>query len=238
MRDEAADFTDPDLACTALLYASGELEEAQAAEFERRLAEDQAAREALCQAVQLNLTLAGQSAAPDPAYRARVRQRLQQRRRHMRKLAGSPAFFGQPAMWAALGAAIAVVLMLVLHHFASFPTPNPPATQPGQTPPLADRQELEQKRKQVSTQADQLVQQLASPATEEERKAREGKLRDLAREMVDLDIQLLHVKARDLEKELGSVKDEEARAVAERDKMAQKRFEELLDQAKKGKTRS
>jgi hypothetical protein len=53
---------DDALALQALLYASGELEEAEAAEFEERLAADQTARDALCQAVQLTETLAGNPA--------------------------------------------------------------------------------------------------------------------------------------------------------------------------------
>ena len=41
----------PHLTNLALLYSTGELDEIEAADFERRLAEDQAARDALCQAV-------------------------------------------------------------------------------------------------------------------------------------------------------------------------------------------
>src|SRR5262245_49426408 len=87
------------LAALALLYACGEMDEPAAAAFERRLGEDQAAREALCQAVELNRDLAGLAAlAPDPAYRGRVRRRL---------LSPSDAHRGHPALWAATGAAAA-----------------------------------------------------------------------------------------------------------------------------------
>jgi hypothetical protein len=72
---------DPSLAAQALLCASGELEGEEAAAFERRLAEDQSAREALVQAVQLTQALAdGPPSLPNPTYRDRVRQRLLPRR--------------------------------------------------------------------------------------------------------------------------------------------------------------
>jgi anti-sigma-K factor RskA len=120
MLEDAPESPDDALACQALLYASGELDVEEAAAFEQLLGEDQAAREALWQAVQFNLTASGQApAVPDPAYRTRVRQRLQQRRRHLRKLAAAPSFFGHPAMWCALGAAAAVLMMVVLHHLSS-----------------------------------------------------------------------------------------------------------------------
>jgi anti-sigma factor RsiW len=107
------------LAVQALLYASGGLAEADAAAFERRLAEDQASREALAQAVPLALALRGQAVSPpNPAYRARVRQRLLPRR-----------FRGHPAFWAGLGAAAAVLVMLGLGAVPRLP-PQPPPVLP------------------------------------------------------------------------------------------------------------
>ncbi len=66
-----------DLHLQAFLYASGELDKSAAVSFERRLAEEQAAREALCQAVLLWQPLGRQTdSGPDPVYRECVRQRL------------------------------------------------------------------------------------------------------------------------------------------------------------------
>jgi hypothetical protein len=65
------------LAAVAFRYARGEADGPEAAAFERRLAADQSAREALCRAVTLARSLAGLGPPrPDPAYRERVRQRL------------------------------------------------------------------------------------------------------------------------------------------------------------------
>src|SRR5213080_840229 len=92
------------LAFQALLYASEGLAEADAAAFERRLAEDQAAREALAQAVPLALALRGQAvSSPNPVYRSRVRRRLLPRPPRV-----------HPAVWTGLGAAAAVLVMLGL----------------------------------------------------------------------------------------------------------------------------
>jgi hypothetical protein len=64
----------------AFLYVTGELGPAEAADFERRLGQDQSARDALCQAVQLSATLNRLSTVqPNPAYRERVRERLRRR---------------------------------------------------------------------------------------------------------------------------------------------------------------
>jgi hypothetical protein len=111
------------LAFQALLYASGVLAEADAAAFERRLAEDQDCREALAQAVPLALALRGQAVSPpNPAYRTRVRQRLVPRR-----------FRGHPAFWAGLGAAAAVLVMLGLGTVSRLP-PLPPPVPPDSSP--------------------------------------------------------------------------------------------------------
>jgi len=83
---------DPALTALALLYANGELEGAEAEAFEKRLADDQDAREALSQAVLLTGTLGGREPPrPNPAYRDRIRERL---------LPGSgPAPSSRPAGW-------------------------------------------------------------------------------------------------------------------------------------------
>ena len=236
MFDDFPDNADSELANTALLYASGELDEAEAEAFERRLAEDQAARDALCQAVEMNLTLSGQAQAPDPAYRQGVRQRLQQRRRHLRKMTGGPTFFGQPAMWAALGAAAAVLLMVVLHHITSLHPSVVTPTHPEQ-PKTVERDELKQRLKKAGDEVEQLVRQLAEPGGDEgERKQREDRLRELVREMVDIDLVLMQLDIQQREKELATARETLARLGSERDRQVQKRYEELLDRVKKLRT--
>jgi anti-sigma-K factor RskA len=114
MRDDG-----PALEALALLYANGELEGEEQAGFERRLAADQSARDALCQAVELAATLSGRAPRqPGASYRAAVLDRLRpagwwgwlSRRRSYR---------GHPALWAVAGAATAAVL------FIAWPGPAP-----------------------------------------------------------------------------------------------------------------
>src|SRR5262245_25381665 len=121
-----------ELVLKAMLYASGELDAAETAAFEQRLGEDQAARDALCQAVALSQALLNEApTAPSPEYRSRVRHRLRQRRRHRQGLRDQKgALFNHPAFWSVLGASVAVLLMVILSHIvvtAEFP---PPATNP------------------------------------------------------------------------------------------------------------
>ena len=134
----------PPLTALALLYAGGELDEDEAAAFEKRLGEDQAAREALAQAVNLARSLAGHK-PPDPAYRAEVRRRLRPPGFWGRLLA--PRLYpGHPALWTGIGAATAVLLTVaVLHAPASRgrrePTPVPVAVErpePAAVPRPAD----------------------------------------------------------------------------------------------------
>jgi anti-sigma factor RsiW len=100
---------DDALAFQALLYAGGEMEAGEAQLFERRLGEDQAAREALCRAVRAASALAGHiPPAPDPAYREEVRRRL--RPDPLRALVQRRSYRGHPLLWIGLGAAAAVLL--------------------------------------------------------------------------------------------------------------------------------
>lgn len=104
------------LPALALLYAAGELEQAEAAEFEKRLADDQAAREALAQAVYLARSLAGQQPpTPDPAYRAEVRRRLRPPG-FWRRLLAPRLYPGHPALWTGVGAAAAIAFTLAVMH--------------------------------------------------------------------------------------------------------------------------
>jgi anti-sigma-K factor RskA len=97
----------------ALLYAAGQLDGKQAAAFERRLADDQAVRDALCTAVRLTWATEGRTPAmPDPAYRERVRRRL---------LAGKakpsndrPGLRVRTAAWTIAGAAAAALLLVAI----------------------------------------------------------------------------------------------------------------------------
>src|SRR5438067_1532788 len=118
MLDEPApgESTPDDLNLQALLYASGELDAPDAELFEQRLGQDQEARDALLQAVQM--TSMGQpTLTPDPDYRDRVRQRLRQRKRMLRSHAQG-SNFGPAALWCALGATAAILLMLIISHMA------------------------------------------------------------------------------------------------------------------------
>lgn len=104
--------TDDNLASQAFLYAGGELDETEEHSFEQRLAEDQAARDALCQAVELHNDLAGLAAlAPPRAYRQKVRARLAQRPGVWSRIVGRRVYRGHPAVWASVGAAAAILLM-------------------------------------------------------------------------------------------------------------------------------
>jgi hypothetical protein len=74
-----------------------------------------------------------------------------------------------------------------------------------------------------------------SALNDDERKKTEASIHDLARELVDLDIQVLDLKSDQLSKELADVKDELAKARDQIDKQTQTRYEALLEQAKKRK---
>jgi len=79
MRDDRGGvrFADTDLTCQAFQYARGELSAEETIDFEDRLEADQAARDALCQAVRFcSLVRGWPPASPDPSYRLRVKQRL------------------------------------------------------------------------------------------------------------------------------------------------------------------
>jgi hypothetical protein len=190
----------------------------------------------------MNLVLTGEApTAPDPAYRLRVRQRLHQRRRHLRKLAGQSAYVGHPALWTALGAAAAGLLMVVMHHLALFPgdPPHPTAAvRPSSSePPLtAQRDELKGQLKEAEEQAQRLAAQMASAVPAAERREQEQRLRALARQLVDLDAQLLKVQVRLQENELAEMKLALDALLAEKDQRSQKRYEGLLERARKMKS--
>jgi len=112
----------------ALLYAGGEMTVAEAAAYEERLAEDQAAREALAAAVGLLGALAdGRPVRPGPAYRSRVQARLCPRHGAWAWLAQPRLYRGHPAAWGLAGAAAAVLLMLAWAHAPWLAAPAAPA---------------------------------------------------------------------------------------------------------------
>jgi hypothetical protein len=135
----------PPLSALALRYAGGELDGDEAADFEKRLGEEQAACEALTQAVHLARSLAGHKPpTPDPAYRAEVHRRLRPPGFWGRLLAPR-SYPGHPALWTGVGAAAAVLLTaVVLHAPASRgrePAPDPVAVglpEPAAVPRPAD----------------------------------------------------------------------------------------------------
>jgi len=116
------------LAYQALLYASGEMDGPELAAFEARLGEEQAAREALLQAVQLSLGQAGPaSLRPDPAYRERVRARVQPAGGIRGWLARLRWYTGHPLAWGGLGALAAVLIMLGVAQGLLWRAPDPAA---------------------------------------------------------------------------------------------------------------
>jgi hypothetical protein len=127
MRDQHSEAGD-NLDALALLYANGEMDAVQAADFERRLGEDQRAREALCLAVELVKTLDGlPTPQPNPAYRSRVRQRLQPCGAGSARPTVSRRYRGHPAAWALLGAAAAFLGVILANGFLTrAPSPDDP----------------------------------------------------------------------------------------------------------------
>ena len=94
------------------------------------------------------------------------------------------------------------------------------------------RYELELKIWKTENKAYLLVAKLSTPSADE-RKKLEGQLQELAKELVNLDIQVLELKADQLDKELGEVKDELAKAKENVEKQTKDRYQTLLGRAKK-----
>jgi hypothetical protein len=95
----------------ALRYAAGELTSCDSEAFEARLATDQAARDALSEAVRLSAAALGQpSPAPTTCLRATIRERL---------LGWSPAWLarryyrGHPMVWAGVGALVVAFCTII-----------------------------------------------------------------------------------------------------------------------------
>jgi anti-sigma-K factor RskA len=121
--------TSPTDANLAFLYACGEMDAGETRDFERRLAEEQPIREALCRAVELMRTLEGLAPlAPLPSYRQRVRQRLGSIGAWRRWLGQRQSYRGHPALWSGLGAAAALLVVLAFSpNWLIKEQPEPPA---------------------------------------------------------------------------------------------------------------
>lgn len=109
---------DPTLQATALRYAAGDLTPDESEAFELLLATDEAAQDALAEAVRLSAAAIGQPApAPTRSFRERVRERVRVGR-------------WSPLTWATTGAAavaVATVVGLHLGRVEPVPTPEPQA---------------------------------------------------------------------------------------------------------------
>jgi hypothetical protein len=241
MLDEPApgESAPDELTLQALLYASGELDAPDAARFELRLGQDQEARDALLQAVQM--TSMGQPAvAPDPEYRDRVRQRLRQRKRMLRTHAQGSAF-GPAALWCALGAVAAVLLMLVLSHMLVQQGGSTPPTAPS-TAPAAERprsleersfQQLERVRT-LAAEATRTAEQLvALPPAAPERAALEESLRRQTRALVEQEVEMRALEIQLRNQELERLARELTHARGDLDNRARTRYEALLQKAAK-----
>ncbi|MFO0852119.1 MAG: hypothetical protein U0871_26675 [Gemmataceae bacterium] len=104
-----ADTPRPGLALTALRYAAGELPATEAAVFDAQLAVDQAARDALEEAIRLSAAALGRPApAPDPLARSAVLDRL--RPTLISRAFPRRPYRGHPLTWAGLGGVMAAGL--------------------------------------------------------------------------------------------------------------------------------
>ncbi len=94
------------------------------------------------------------------------------------------------------------------------------------------RYELELKIWKAENKAHMLAARLTT-AAEDEKKKLDLELQALAKDLVELDVAILEVKAEQLDKELGEVKDELAKAKDNREMQVKDRYEQLLEKAKK-----
>ena len=124
---------DGQLAWQALLYAGGELEGAEEAAFELRLAGDQALREALCQATRMLGALESRAPlSPSPGYRQAVRAELRPSMSLWQRLKAPQAYPGHPFLWGLAGAAASLLIMVGLGRLSEMSSNKPPSpVQPG-----------------------------------------------------------------------------------------------------------
>jgi hypothetical protein len=109
MRDPTGPPADAELSLTALRYAAGDMPPADAEAFEARLGTDQAAREALAEAVRLSAAASGAPVpTPDPLVRLAAAERLHPT--WLSRLFPRRPYRGHPALWAGLGGGIAAAV--------------------------------------------------------------------------------------------------------------------------------
>jgi hypothetical protein len=96
------------------------------------------------------------------------------------------------------------------------------------------RYDLELKIWKAENRAHVLVGRLATPDPDARRRLLEH-IRELARDLVDLDVQVLELQAEQLEKELNEVKDELTRAREQSEQNIKSRYESMLKRLKKSK---
>lgn len=133
MPEHPTTATDPlALEAQALHYAAGVLSPVEEAAFEARLADDQAARDALAEAVRLSAAALGQAPpAPDRSFRGLIRERLQPFRNHWFGWMARRAYRGHPLAWAGLGAGVIAAATVFALQLASNTGPVPaPLAQP------------------------------------------------------------------------------------------------------------
>lgn len=163
----------------AFLYAAGEMDAAEAADFERRLGEEQGLREALAQAVELLRALDGLApAVPRPAYREQVRRRLRPRRGWWH-LMQRRTYRGHPALWSALGAAAALLAVFALSPGGQSAAPQAVAPAPvAQTPQpeVAEEADVPATIEMAETWAHLLNSDHLARAHEEENRRRDRRL--------------------------------------------------------------
>ena len=97
------------------------------------------------------------------------------------------------------------------------------------------RYELELKIWKAENQAMVLVGKLATPKPED-RKAVEGQLETLARELVELELLAMEHQTAVLERELTAARDDLARARENHDRSVKDRYEDLLEKARRKRT--
>jgi hypothetical protein len=96
------------------------------------------------------------------------------------------------------------------------------------------RYELELKIWKAENKAHILVARLRMP-TEEERKKYLDQLREVARELAELDLRIMEAQIEQLDKELAEIRDQLVRSRDNLDQNAKARFEGLLDKSRKPK---
>lgn len=141
MYDPTTRPADAELAVTALRYAAGDMDALEAEGFEIRLADDQAARDALAEAVRLSAAASGAPApVPDPLRKRAVAERLHPT--WLSRLFPRRPYRGHPLVWAGLGGGIAAAVAVTLAVGAPDRTEPPVALvtsgEPGSASALVD----------------------------------------------------------------------------------------------------